>query len=37
MEIKKIAVVGVGAIGGLLGAYLTRCGYDVTILSCFRR
>ena len=37
MEIKKIAVVGVGAIGGLLGAYLTRGGYDVTILSCFRR
>lgn len=34
---KKIAVIGVGAIGGLLGAYLTRGGHDVTILSCFRR
>lgn len=34
---KKIAVIGVGAIGGLLGSYLTRGGYDVTIISCFRR
>lgn len=34
---KKIAVIGVGAIGGLLGAYLTKGGQDVTILSCFRR
>lgn len=34
---KKIAVIGVGAIGGLLGAYLTRGGHDVTVISCFRR
>ena len=34
---KKIAVIGVGAIGGLLGAYLTQGGHDVTIISCFRR
>lgn len=34
---KKIAVIGVGAIGGLLGAYLTRGGHDITIISCFRR
>lgn len=24
IDMKKIAVIGVGAIGGLLGAYLTR-------------
>lgn len=34
---KKIAVIGVGAIGGLLGAYLTKGGHDVTVISCFRR
>lgn len=34
---KKIAVLGVGPIGGLLGAYLTKGGQDVTVLSCFRR
>jgi len=30
---KKIAVLGVGAIGGTVGAYLTRAGHDVTLID----
>lgn len=33
---KKLAVLGTGAIGGMLGAYLTRAGLDVTMISAFR-
>lgn len=29
----KIAVLGVGAIGGLIGGYLTRAGYDITLID----
>lgn len=34
---KKYAVVGMGAIGSLVGGYLTRGGEDVTLISAFRR
>lgn len=34
---KKYAVVGTGSIGSLLGAYLSHGGYDVTMISAFRR
>lgn len=34
---KKIAVLGSGAIGGMLAAYLKRGGEDVTIVPAFRR
>ena len=34
---KKIAVLGSGAIGGMLAAYLKRGGEDVTIIPAFRR
>ena len=30
---KKIAVVGVGAVGSYLGAFLSREGYDVTLID----
>ena len=30
---KRIAVLGVGAIGGTVGAYLTRAGHDVTLID----
>ena len=30
---KKIAVVGVGAVGSYLGAFLTREGHDVTLID----
>jgi 2-dehydropantoate 2-reductase len=30
---KKIAVLGAGAIGASIGAYLTRDGYDVTLID----
>ncbi len=30
---KKIAVLGVGAIGGTVGAYLTKAGHDVTLID----
>jgi len=30
---NKIAVLGVGAIGGTVGAYLIRAGYDVTLID----
>jgi 2-dehydropantoate 2-reductase len=30
---KKIAILGVGAIGGTTGAYLTRVGHDVTLID----
>ncbi len=33
---KHIAVVGTGAIGLMLGAFLTRGGHDVTLISLFR-
>jgi len=31
--IKRIAVLGVGAVGSCIGAYLTRAGYDVTLID----
>ena len=34
---RKIAVLGSGAIGGMLAAYLTKGGEDVTIVPAFRR
>ena len=30
---KKIAVMGAGAIGGAIGAYLIREGHDVTLID----
>ncbi len=33
----KIAVVGTGVIGTLAGGYMTMGGYDVTMISVFRR
>ena len=32
-DTKKIAVVGVGAVGSYLGAFLTRDGHDVTLID----
>ena len=32
-DTKKIAVVGVGAVGSYLGAFLTREGHDVTLID----
>lgn len=36
MTIKKIAVAGTGAIGAMVGGWLTRAGFDVTLLSTAR-
>ncbi len=33
MEITRIGVLGVGAIGGLIGGSLARAGYDVTLID----
>ncbi len=33
MAVKKIAVLGVGAIGGTIGGCLTMAGYDVTLID----
>lgn len=33
---KKIAILGTGAIGGILSAYLNRAGLDVTTISAYR-
>jgi len=30
---EKLAVLGVGAIGGVIGAYLTRAGRDITLID----
>lgn len=30
---NRIAVLGVGAIGGIIGGYLTRAGHDVTLID----
>jgi 2-dehydropantoate 2-reductase len=30
---KKIAIVGAGALGGHVGAYLTRAGHDITLID----
>ena len=32
-KMEKIAIVGAGALGGHVGAYLTREGYDVTLID----
>ena len=37
MKRVRIAVVGTGAIGAMMGGYLTRAGCDVTMLSVSRR
>ena len=29
----RIAILGVGAIGGIIGGYLTRAGHDVTLID----
>ena len=31
----KIAIVGAGALGGHVGAYLTREGHDVTLIDAW--
>ncbi len=36
MKDKKIAIVGMGPIGGVLSTYLIRSGYDVTVIDVFR-
>jgi threonine dehydrogenase-like Zn-dependent dehydrogenase len=33
MPFKKLAVLGVGAIGSTIGGYLTRAGHDVTLID----
>ena len=33
---KRLAILGTGAIGGMLGAYLAKAGYDITMISAFR-
>jgi 2-dehydropantoate 2-reductase len=33
MVFTKLAVMGVGAIGSNIGAYLTRAGTDVTLID----
>ena len=33
----RIAVLGVGAIGGIIGGYLTRAGHDVTLIDQWGR
>ena len=30
---KRIAIVGAGAIGGSIGAYLLRKGFDITLID----
>jgi 2-dehydropantoate 2-reductase len=35
-EVKKIAVLGAGAIGGVLGAYIARAGEDITLIDAWR-
>jgi 2-dehydropantoate 2-reductase len=30
---ERVAVLGVGAIGGIIGGYLTRAGHDVTLID----
>ena len=30
---KRIVVVGAGAIGGIVGGYMTRAGHDVTLID----
>lgn len=37
MQEKRIAVIGTGTIGHLVGGFLSRGGHDVTIVSQFRR
>lgn len=37
MEKKRIAVLGTGTIGLMLGSLLTKHGHDVTIVSMFRK
>ncbi len=32
----KVTIIGAGAIGGLAGAYMTRAGYDVTLVDRWR-
>ena len=34
---KRLAVIGLGAIGSLVGGYLARGGEDVTLISAFQR
>ena len=34
---QKCAVLGTGAIGSLVGGYLTHAGYDLTMITAFRR
>ena len=36
MKDVRIAVVGTGSIGLMMGAFLSRGGYDVTMISQFR-
>ena len=33
MAFEKLAVLGAGAIGGVIGAYLTRAGSDITLID----
>lgn len=33
MAFEKVAILGAGAIGGVIGAYLTRAGSDVTLID----
>ncbi|NTV90318.1 MAG: 2-dehydropantoate 2-reductase, partial [Clostridiales bacterium] len=34
---KKIAIAGTGVIGTMMGGFLAKAGYDVTVVSQFRR
>ena len=33
MAFEKLAVLGVGAIGSTIGAYLARAGHDITLID----
>ncbi len=37
MHLKKIAVAGTGVIGTMMGGFLAKAGYDVTVISQFRK
>lgn len=34
--IQRIAVMGAGSLGTTMGAFLTRSGYDVTLVDAYR-
>ena len=33
MKFDRLAILGVGAIGSVIGGYLTRAGHDITLID----